>query len=140
MKTLKLNEKEYKFPSPFDDPQFLMDFTRVANSRIAKPLDLLLAHIKDIPPEDRKELIKVALAEERKPLDWESPELKHYITTPEGTMEYLLLLWTRHQPGLTFEQVWELHRQAAKEHGELYMYSEADMEQAKKVLGQDYKS
>ena len=122
MRTLSIDGTTYTLPAPTDGAlqQRLLALIKQAD---ADPLRDTIAMCKDLSPEVQTALLKDALALKYRSVptrEERQQKLEAYVGTPAGLEAFLVLLWQRHQPALTVDQIWALHGRAVQLHGEGY--------------------
>lgn len=116
---LTVNGTEYEL-SAFD-AALAKQVLAWAESRLPNPLDLIKDRIAFFPPAVQEMMIRDAMDKARTPKSLDSAEVQAQIRTLEGIEYVLCLLFKRHHPQLTVEQIWGIHQAAVKEHGEGYL-------------------
>lgn len=127
MKQLILDGETYRLADPTDG-RIQQELIRLIKAADTDPVKEAAALCKDLPPEVQTALLKDAMArkydapamsrEERQ--QRQQAKLEAYVSSAEGMEAFLLLLWRRHQPTLSPDQVWLLHGKAVAQHGEEY--------------------
>ena len=94
-----------------------------ARSQLGDPLAECARNIKDFPPELHKALLDDALAEKKRlaALSDDAPEIQARLQSVEGLSRAVLLLYQRHNPSLSEDQIWQLHAAVKAEHGDDYL-------------------
>lgn len=123
MKKLTLNGVEYQLPNADNTAiaQAFLDWAKAKLDKGQSPLDVLRGKIDGFTPEIQAMMVKEALAQERTPLAFNSPEVTALFHTLDGSAELVRLYWSYFQKDLTAEKCWELHQQAIAEFGEDFL-------------------
>lgn len=119
MKKITIENKEYRIAA-FDE-KITKDFLGFANVMLPDPLTQAKDSIGGFPLHLQELIVKDALAAKRIPRSIDDPQVQAFAKTPEGLGKLLCLLYQKHQPELTEDEVWELHFKATDTLGEKYL-------------------
>lgn len=114
-KTLTIGGKEYKVAEL--DKQRTDELLAWATKKLPDPIDAIADKIAKFSPRLQEIMIKDAMAAQRKPKALDNPDVQAVLATPEGLEQVLVMTF----PGLSKEEVWDVHRQAVEELGENYL-------------------
>lgn len=103
--------------------KIVKQFIDWAQTVLPDPLTLVKDKLKDFPPNVQEIIVKDALANARMRRSVNNPEIQALMTTPEGGMKLLSLMFQAHHPNLTDAEVEAIYEQIGLEYGEGYLES-----------------
>lgn len=123
MRELLIDGTTYRLASPTDGA-IQKKLLQLAKAAEPNPLNDMIQAVKGLAPEVQTELLKDAMARtyDKRVLTMEEKvlQLQDYVSSPAGLEQFLLMLWQRHQPALTPDQVFDLHGKAVEQYGDAY--------------------
>src|SRR5947209_7356353 len=110
MRYLKLKDRTFTL-ADFDE-RLAKQILAWCKDKLPDPLIAIKDILKDFPPKLQAEMVKEAMTERRMPLTLDNPQVQALLKTPEGLEQVMMLMFKRHHPELTPEQVWAIHKDA----------------------------
>lgn len=101
--------------------KIVRQFIDWAQTVLPDPLAIVKDKLRDFPANIQEIMVRDALAQARMRRSVNNPEIQALMTTPEGGMKLLALMFQAHHPDLSETQVEEIYEACAREHGEGYL-------------------
>lgn len=121
MKKIEIDGETYTLASATDG-KIQQGLINLVKKSARDPLAEVASIVKDLPPQVQIELLKEAMQRKYTSQTPEQTEqnITDYVNSAEGMEAFLSMLWRRHQPDLSVDQVWVLHGKAIEKCGEKY--------------------